>query len=291
MTLETIYQKIKKSIIAFVPSCNPEGESSDGYRFPPIIGTGFAIREDGLVATSHHVVAAFADVWRPQNHDRSDWGIDAMLLYPAEKGIIDIRIPVAGIINIGGSRRIYGPETPDLSIVRVLANDLAPMKIAPLHFIREGVDIATAGYPMGRRALDGPYGQRQVTPTLQKGIISAVLPFPSERPHSFSVNIMSNSGASGSPVFFTDTGEVSGVLFSALADIGHTKEKDEYFMPTSISYAVPSYYLSSALSKIEGFDSSLKNKIKSLEKIICESLPDAVYHDGVCYHNFSNHQI
>ncbi|WP_027357829.1 S1 family peptidase [Desulforegula conservatrix] len=288
MTLAEIYPAIKKSIVAFVPKYLPSMEKENGYRFPPILGTGFAIREDGLVATNHHVVDSFADAWRPPGLDPDEWGIDAMLLYPAEKGIIDIRIPVIGVINIGSHVRSYGPKAPDLSFVRVLANDLTPIKISETRRITEGLDIGTAGYPLGRRALDGPWGLHQVTPTLQKGIISAVLPYPSEKPYSFSVNIMSNSGGSGSPVFFEDSGELAGILFSVLNDVGYTKKNDEYLIPTTISYAVPFHYILSALSRVGNIKYPEGKEIRSITKIVCESSPGSVYREGVCYHDYSD---
>lgn len=287
MSLEEIYPEIKKSIIAFVPSYLPAEDVRHGFRFPPILGTGFAIRQDGIIVTNHHVVASFAEVWRPPDLDPEEWGIDAMILYPGEKGIIDIRIPVAGVINIGSGSKSFGPKTPDLSFVRIMADDLKSMKMPDDRRIREGMEVAAAGYPMGRRALDGPMGLHQVTPTLQKGIISAVLPFPSERPYSFSVNIMSNSGGSGSPVFFTDTGEVAGVLFSVLSDVGYTKGNDEYLIPTTISYAVPFHYIKSALTEIHDKKFPKARDVRSIEKIVCESTPGNSYRDGVCYHDYS----
>lgn len=286
MTLEEIYPEIKKSIVAFVPSHFPKEDPASGHRFPPILGTGFVARQDGIIITNRHVAESFADVWRSPGSGPDDWGVSAMFLYPAEKGIIDVRIPVSGIINIGSGSRPYGPKTPDLAMVRIMARDLKAMAIPENRRLKEGTEVATAGYPMGRRALDGPMGIHQITPTLQKGIISAILPFPSERPYSFSVNIMSNSGGSGSPVFFTDTGEIAGVLFSVLSDVGFTKGNDEYLIPTSISYAVPFHYIRSALSGIEEIGLPETGGARSMEKIICESSPGKTYRDGVCYHEF-----
>lgn len=288
MKLESFYPEIKKSIVAFVPKYVHPLDKEAGYRFPPILGTGFVIRDDGLVATNRHVVDSFTEAWRPEDAAPDDWGIEAMFLYPAEKGIIDIRIPVTGIINLGSGKRPYGPKTPDLSIVSIKAHDLSPMSMTSSRMILEGMEIATSGYPLGRRALDGPLGLHQVTPTLQKGIISAVLPFPSEKPYSFSVNIMSNSGGSGSPVFFADSGEVAGILFSVLSDVGFTRQNDEYIIPTSISYAVPYHYIGESLSKIE-YGRFIEGKgTDSFRQKVCESTPGNSYRNGVCYHEFTD---
>jgi hypothetical protein len=110
------------------------------------------------------------------------------------------------------------------------------------------MEIATAGFPMGTDALSAPGWIHQMTPTLQRGIVSAVLPFTCNTPHGFAINVMTQGGASGSPVFYPNTGEVAGVLYGGLFDIGLTKGKDLYKVPTNISYVVPSHYIKRILT-------------------------------------------
>ena len=54
---------------------------------------------------------------------------------------------------------------------------------------------------------------------------------------------MTQGGASGSPVFDPETSQIVGVLYAGLNDIGLTKEKDLYRIPTNISYVVPAHYI------------------------------------------------
>ena len=108
--------------------------------------------------------------------------------------------------------------------------------------LREGVGIATAGYPMGTNALTAPGYLHQIGPTLQKGILSAILPFPQPRPHAYSLNVMVQGGASGSPVFTPENGKIIGIIDSSLYDIDtNATEDNRSRKPTNISYAIPSY--------------------------------------------------
>jgi hypothetical protein len=59
---------------------------------------------------------------------------------------------------------------------------------------------------------------------------------------------MTQGGASGSPVFYPNTGKVAGVLYGGLFDLGFTNKKDVYKVPTNISYVVPSHYIKRILS-------------------------------------------
>jgi hypothetical protein len=110
---------------------------------------------------------------------------------------------------------------------------------------------------MGIDALMAPGWMHQMTPTLQRGIVSAVLPFPGPTPHGYAVNIMVQGGASGSPVFLSDSGEVVGVLYANLNDTRFAfcraegaPEQLAYTVPTNISYVVPSHYIRTALEQI-----------------------------------------
>ena len=110
-------------------------------------------------------------------------------------------------------------------------------------FIVSSDGIICTGYPMGTDALTAPGYVHQITPTLQRGIVSAVLPFECDKPHAFTINVMTQGGASGSPVFEPESGEVVGVLYAGLNDVGMTQEQDSYRIPTNISYVVPAHLL------------------------------------------------
>lgn len=96
-----------------------------------------------------------------------------------------------------------------------------------------GTHIATAGFPLGTNAL-AIYGRlNQVAPILRSGIIASVFPFPGPRPHGFTIDIMTLGGESGSPIFFTDSPNVVGLLHAG-------------FNRTNITLAVPSWLVDQA---------------------------------------------
>jgi hypothetical protein len=90
-------------------------------------------------------------------------------------------------------------------------------------------------------------------------VISAVLPFVCRTPHSFVINLMSIGGASGSPVFLTDSPKVIGILNAGLIDTSPTLAGgDEGTVPigltqtpTNFSYAVPSFWLAGFVEAIK----------------------------------------
>jgi hypothetical protein len=67
-------------------------------------------------------------------------------------------------------------------------------------------------------------------PPLQAGIISATLPFPGTRPHGYLINVMIQGGASGSPVFLSDSGTVIGAVYSSRQHVDR-RIKDEADKP------------------------------------------------------------
>lgn len=203
--------------------------------------------------TNDHVVRAFRKLFRPPGTSDSDWGVYALLLHSTIAGQVEIPLEVLGVATIKAftpGDAYYGPPKPDVAFVHVKARQLPTVAIAESGRIEEGRELATAGFPMGADALVAPGYVHQVTPTLQRGIVSAVLPFSCEHPHGFTINVMTQGGASGSPVFDPVTAEVLGVLYAGLNDIGITKDKDVYRVPTNISYVVPAHYIRRLLTEV-----------------------------------------
>jgi S1-C subfamily serine protease len=248
--LPTTYARVKRSIVAFIQEYVPLWSEQDKPTdFPPIIGTGFVLGSDGLVATNDHVLRAFARVSKPPGTPTSAWGVRAILFHMTAEGQLEIPLEILGAFQIQNfipGRAYYGPRRPDLAIIHVKARGLPTLQLASQP-PTEGELLATAGFPMGTDALVAPGWLHQLTPTLQTGIVGAVLPFPCQNPHAFVLNVMSQGGASGSPVFYPDSGDVAGVLYGGLFDVDLTAKGDLYKKPTNVTYVVPGAVLAKVL--------------------------------------------
>jgi S1-C subfamily serine protease len=256
--ISSSYKLVRNSIVAFVAKYVTL-ESGGPPQFPPIIGTGFVVREDGVIATNAHVIQAFGSLPRPADAPKDEFPVYCLMLKLIDKGMVEIPLEILGTVGLRLTQpegaAYYGPKTgPDLAFVHVKARGL-PAVALDIDGIDEGTEVATAGFPMGTDALLAPGWIHQVTPTLQRGIISAVLPFVCPTPHAYAVNIMVQGGASGSPVFLSETGKVVGILFAGLNDPRMTLAPQQivYTVPTNISYVVPAHYIVTALEHINPF--------------------------------------
>ena len=274
MGLIESYETIKPSIVAFSPMFHiPSSKDEQLPEFLPIFGTGFVI-DDGIVVTNDHVVKVIPKLPKPPDCPPDLWPVVCYLWhFLPEKGLAAIPLEVLGVFGISDvehGRVYYGPPKPDVAFVHVKMRNLPKANVKyDLKEIKEGREVATAGFPMGVLTLMAPGYMHQFTPTLQKGIISAVLPFQCNTPHALMINIMVQGGASGSPVFLPESGDVIGVLYGGLEEKRKVKsalprksgkqiELPEpslhshiFSSPTNIGYVVPAHYIEKMLQSVK----------------------------------------
>lgn len=295
MNLIEAYEKIKLSIVAFVPMFHPVYREDEPIpEFPPIFGTGFVI-DDGIVVTNDHVIKAISKLPKPPDCPRGVWPVKCLLWHHIpQKGLATITLDVIGVIRISHmehGKSYYGPPKPDVAFVHVKMKNLPKANVKyNLEEIKEGREIATAGFPMGTETLMAPGYLHQLTPTLQKGIISAILPFQCESPHALMINVMVQGGASGSPVFLPETGDVIGVVYAGLNEKRGTqsgfprkiqKEIEQLepslhshllTVPTNISYVVPAHYIEKLLKSVkDGKDLVFPTDTLTLEEYVSKT--------------------
>jgi S1-C subfamily serine protease len=232
--LEQVYDAVSPSIVAFGSRLS---RSRDGVSppFPDLLGTGFFIDSRGIVVTNRHVAEEILKLPpHPKTAELSSFALVSSSVHEEREGhglssaMIDLKH-----INIVSSlitdrEDYYGDPLPDIAFIQLDVGDVPALELAAQHWsCRVGMSVATAGFAMGNAALTIYGSINSVTPLLRHGIVSSVFPFPCPTPHGFTVDVMTQGGESGSPIFLTDMPVVVGLLHAG-------------FDNTNVTIAIPS---------------------------------------------------
>lgn len=276
-TLADTFDMIRPSVVAFASKMvnTPAGGRP---LFPEIIGTGFVVDSDGIVVTNRHVVDALQHL---PPHPLTGARAEVAIVWGQPEAVGDgVALPLlfvdikaySAITSFSTTGPFYGEDLPDLGFVQLKVRGIPALLLATEpNVLRQGLEVATAGFPLGTDPLI-PYGKvSQITPLLRRGIVSSLLPFPCPNPHGFTLDVMSQGGASGSPVFLTNSPTVVGMVHAG-------------FPGTNVTLALPSRLIRDAVNACTNGQPLDLSDVPTLESLMRRGpRTDELRWDSFCY--------
>jgi S1-C subfamily serine protease len=195
------------------------------------LGTGFAVADGTLIVTSAHVLPPQAD---PRRRD----AVAVLSPAPPREGREQAEMREARAVAVDAAM--------DLAVLKVDGPPLPALRLRDSDGVREGQSVLMTGYPSG--ATFGP------VPMTHRGMIAAITPIALAPARAadvdsttlrrlssgtytvYQLDAASYPGASGSPVYDPDTGEVLGVV-----NVAPTRDASatSAAQPAGMPYAIP----------------------------------------------------
>ena len=244
------YKKLKPGVVAIVSRISQRPD------FPDIIGTGFIAHEDGIIVTNNHVIELIKQLPRKKGAPGDEWPISVMYLHSIPgKGMAELFMDVEAVATLGREKPVegihYGPDVPDIGLIYVKVKGLPSLELEKIFDLQEGDEVYMSGYPLGTATLRAPGWIHQINPVLQRGIVSAIQPFPCAKPHGLLIDAVVQGGASGSPIFNPKTNKVTALLYAGIIDNKNISLPNDirlpYYTDTSLTLAIPAYIVSEIL--------------------------------------------
>lgn len=220
-------EKIKPSIVGIglhTPTSRPQNKLN---------GSGFAIGSGNFIVTNNHVLPELLD----------ETLLQKMAVFTGSGKSAKVR--KASII----ARSVEY----DLAVLKIEGQALPPMVLASDALIREGVNIAFTGFPIGSVLGLYPVTHRgiiaSITPTIvpvsDSRVISAKMLRRMKNPYLvYQLDATAYPGNSGSAMYNVETGEVVGIINKVF--VQESKEA-VISKPSGITYAIPVKYLQAIL--------------------------------------------
>lgn len=282
MTLVQTYWAVAPSIVAFISRFAPSEEGQSPLA-PIILGTGFFVHEDGIVATNRHVAEELDKLPRDPLTGGPGYGVllfDYGTAHDSNSdGKSSLRMMVLEAIGHSSleaeshNPAWFGESSPDIAFAQLKIKGVPALRLAcDEYYIEPGTTIATAGFPLGSDSLTFSGKWHQFIPFVRSGIVSSVFPCVVAWPHGFTIDIMQQGGSSGSPIFYIDNATVVGMMASSVLDpvaIRSPQLSLRIGLNTNISVTVPGHIIAQALKRFRQthqIDSSLRPTIEEWKR-------------------------
>lgn len=224
--------KQNQNSVGFIDVRIPE-QNDPAKNRTSIRGTGFIISKDGIFATNAHVYLEVAE------NEKQFLGFN-LISKTNEKGLASYSRYQIELLKLD--------KENDLALFKIKSNERTSFEtikgLGNLETINEGDEMLILGYPLATEMLIMGFG---ITSTASQCIISAIKRKGQDGSlHFFLIDTHVNLGASGSPIFSKNTGEVIGIVSGRIGmklPLEQLKDNKGLEIPANIGICRPVNYL------------------------------------------------